>query len=93
MTEVGKARIKTLDGSDIVEIRRKDGTIDLASISRKLKTPSGYIEGSLYWTSDVDPTKRFTSIINAEDAKDISVLTPHWEENPLYQDNVFSDFD
>jgi hypothetical protein len=27
------------------------------------------------------------------DAKDISVLTPHWEENPLYQDNVFSDFD
>ncbi|MDR3124948.1 MAG: hypothetical protein LBU10_03630, partial [Endomicrobium sp.] len=90
LAEVGKIRIKTLDGTDILGTRKKDGTIDLASISRKLKTPSGYIEGSLYWTSDTEPAKRFTGIINAEDAKNISVLTPHWVENPLYQDNVFS---
>ncbi|MDR1417835.1 MAG: hypothetical protein LBI80_01535 [Endomicrobium sp.] len=93
LCDVGKVKIQTGEGS--VVNRAKDGSISLASISRDLniKTPVGFKEGSLYWTSDIDPTKRFTGNINAEDAKNISVLTPHWIEDPLYQDNynIFSE--
>ncbi|MDR2066605.1 MAG: hypothetical protein LBP57_02030, partial [Endomicrobium sp.] len=88
LCEVGKAKIQTGESPNDFRIvnREKDGTIDLVNIGRDLKTPLGYKEGSLYWTSDIDPTKRFTNNINAEDAKNISVLTPHWEEDGQLRD-------
>jgi predicted TIM-barrel fold metal-dependent hydrolase len=94
LSEVGKARIKTGEGPNdfIIGTRTKKGTIDLTNISKKLKTPTGYKEGTLYWVSDADPTKRFTGIINAEDAANISVLTPHWEEYGQMRDtNLLTD--
>ena len=77
--QAGKVKIKTKKAKYKIVKRNSDGKVDLKDVEKKykLKTPEGYIEGSLYWTAD-GREERLTGEI---DITNISILTPHWEAN------------
>ncbi|MDR1104291.1 MAG: MFS transporter, partial [Endomicrobium sp.] len=76
--QAGKVKIKTKKDKYKV-VRNREGRVDLKKLGEqlKLKTPDGYIEGSLYWTAD----GREDHLTGEIDIRDISILTPHWVAN------------
>ncbi|MDR2427932.1 MAG: InlB B-repeat-containing protein [Endomicrobium sp.] len=77
--QAGKVKIKTKKDKYKVVKGNSEGKVDLKDLEKryKLKTPDGYIEGSLYWTRD-GSEDHLSGVV---DIRDISILTPHWVAN------------